>query len=239
MYKDKKFIAVIPARSGSKGIPEKNIKPLAGKPLIAYTIEEAKKSKIFDKIIVSTDSEKIAKIAKDYGAEVPFLRPVELATDSSDSMDVVIHAIEFLEKNNKFFNYVMKLQPTSPLRKDFDIIEAAKLAIEKNANSVISVSECKNHPLWAGILEKDRRMDNFLKDEIKNKNRQELPKYYELNGMIFLAKIEKLLETRDWYMKNSYALIVDKNRSVDIDDIIDFKLAEIIIKEMNKRSDYV
>lgn len=131
MFNDKKFIAVIPARGGSKGLPGKNIKELCGKPLIVYTIETALKSKIFDKVIVSTDSLEIAEIAKKAGAEIPFLRPKELATDTADSMDVLIHAIKFLEEKGEKFDYIMKLQPTSPLRTEEDIRKSVKLLFEK------------------------------------------------------------------------------------------------------------
>ena len=231
MYKNKKILAIIPARGGSKGIPKKNIKNLAGKPLIYYTINSATKSNVFDKIIVSTDSKEIAEISRKYGVEVPFIRPKELSTDKADGMDVIIHAIKFLEEKGEFFDYIMKLQPTSPLRNEKDIIDALNLATEKNANSIISVSECKRHPLWSNILNKNREMKSFIKEDIRKKNRQDLPKYYELNGMIFLAKTKKLLETKDWFMDESFALIIDKNRAIDIDDIVDFKLAEILINK--------
>ncbi len=230
MYKNKRILAIIPARKGSKGILGKNIKPLLGKPLIYYSIDVALKSKVFDKIIVSTDSEKIAEISKEYGAEVPFIRPDELATDTADAMDAIVHAVKFLEDNGESFDYIMKLQPTSPLRKKEDILNALKLAIDKNANSIISISECKRHPLWANTLSENMEMKNFIREDIKGKNRQELPIYYELNGIIFLAKTKELLKTRDWFMDKSFALIIDKNRAIDIDDIIDFKLAEVLMK---------
>lgn len=180
MYNNKKFLAIIPARGGSKGLPGKNIKNLNGKPLIAYSIEAAIEANIFDKIIVSTDSEEIAKIALKYGAEVPFLRPRELATDNANSMDALFHAIEFLKEQGEIYDYIMKLQPTSPLRTKKEILESVELLFEKSAESIISVSECQHYPLWANTLNEEKAMNNFIKEEIKHKNRQELPKYYKI-----------------------------------------------------------
>ena len=131
MFKGKCFLALIPARGGSKGLKDKNIRLLNNKPLLAYTIEAAKESRIFDRIIVSTDSEKIAVVALKYGAEVPFMRPKELATDTASSMDVLIHTIKLLQESNDKYDYVALLQPTSPLRTSQDIVEAADLSIEK------------------------------------------------------------------------------------------------------------
>jgi len=227
----KKKLAVIPARGGSKGLPGKNIKILSGKPLIAYTIETAINSNVFDKIIVSTDDPNIAEISKRFGVEVPFLRPEYLATDTATSMDVIIHAVNWLEDNNEKFEYVMKLQPTSPLRTAEDIINSFELLEKKNADSIISVSKCEDHPLWTNTLDDTLSMEDFVNEEIKDKNRQELEDYYKLNGVIFLSKTKKLLSTKDWYGDNSYAYIMESVRSIDIDNIIDFKLAEILIKE--------
>jgi len=231
MYKNKKIISIIPARGGSKGLPGKNIKILEGKPLIAYTIEVAKKSDIFDRIIVSTENKEIAKIAKKYGAEVPFIRPAELSTDTADSMDVVIHALKWFKEKGEEFEYVMKLQPTSPLRTDQDIIKSMELIIQKDSDSVISVSECEHHPLWANKLDPDLKMNNFIDEDIKGKNRQDLPKYYRLNGAIFLSKVDTLLNTKDWYGEKSYAYIMDSNRAIDIDSEINFYLAELLKKK--------
>ncbi len=234
MYNNKKFLAIIPARGGSKGLPRKNIKELNGKPLIAYSIEAAINSKIFDKIIVSTDDKEIAEVALKYGAEVPFVRPRELATDTADSMDVLFHTINFLKKNGEEYDYIMKLQPTSPLRTEKEILEATKLLFEKKAESIVSISECEHHPLWTNTLDSDKRLFNFIKEDIKHKNRQDLPNYYQINGLIFLSEINNLLKTRDWYGKKSYAYVCDSKKAIDIDNIIDFKLAEILLKEIYK-----
>ena len=231
MYKNKTIIALIPARGGSKGLPGKNIKDLDCKPLIAHTIEVAKKSRIFDRIIVSTDNKEIAEVAKEYGAEIPFIRPAELATDSADAMDVVIHALKWFKNKGEDFDYIMKLQPTSPLRTKQDIINSMDLIIQKDGDSIVSVSECEHHPLWSNKLEPDLKMSNFIDEDIKGKNRQELPKYYRLNGAIFLSKIETLLNTKDWLGEKSYAYIMDSNRAIDIDSEMDFYLAELLKKK--------
>lgn len=235
MYNNKKFLAIIPARGGSKGLPGKNIKELNGKPLIAYSIEAAINSKVFDRIIVSTDDEKIAEIALKYGAEVPFLRPEELATDTADSMDVLFHTINFLKDKGEEYDYIMKLQPTSPLRTEKEILEATKLLFEKKAESIVSISECEHHPLWTNVLDEDNRLFNFIKEDIKHKNRQELPIYYQINGLIFLSEVNSLLKTRDWYGERSYAYICDSKKAIDIDNIIDFKLAEILLKNEERQ----
>ncbi|GAG81989.1 unnamed protein product [marine sediment metagenome] len=174
MYKNKTIIALIPARGGSKGLPRKNIKELDGKPLIAHTIEVAKQSRIFDRIIVSTDDKEIAEVAKEYGAEVPFIRPAELATDTADAMDVLIHALKWFKNKGQNFDYVMKLQPTSPLRTEQDIKNSMDLIIQKDGDSILSVSECEHHPFWSNTLGTDLKMNNFIKKEIRKKNRQEL-----------------------------------------------------------------
>ena len=231
MYKNKTIIAIIPARGGSKGLPKKNIKKLNGKPLIAHTIEVAKQSRIFDRIIVSTDDKEIAEVAKKYGAEVPFIRPAELATDSADAMDVVIHALKWFKNKGEDFDYVMKLQPTSPLRTEQDIIKSIDLIIQKDGDSISSVSECEHHPLWSNVLGPDLKMNNFIDEDTKGKNRQELPKYYRLNGLIFLSKVDTLLNTKDWYGEKSYAYIMDSKRAIDIDSEVDFYLAELLKKK--------
>lgn len=151
------MLAVIPARGGSKGVPHKNIRDLDGKPLIAYTIEAAIKSKVFDKIVVSTDSSEIAEIAQRYGAEVPFIRPKDLSGDFSSSDDVVLHAIDYFKRKGKEFEYVCKLQPTSPLRNETHIMEAYQLLKDSNSNFVVSVCECEHSPLWTGTLDEKKK----------------------------------------------------------------------------------
>ena len=226
MYDNKKIITIIPARSGSKGLKDKNIKELNGKPLIAYTIEAAKESKIFDEIIVSTDSEKYAEIAKKYGASVPFLRSSENSDDKAGSWDVVREVISKLDEQ---YNIVVLLQPTSPLRTSKNIKEAMKLFFDKDADTVCSVCET-NHPMfWCNTLDENLSMRDFIKKEY-DLPRQRLPKTYTLNGAIYIIKTNCLRQI-DFYGKNSFAYIMDKKESVDIDDNLDFKFAEELIRE--------
>jgi len=232
MHKGKNILGLIPARGGSKVLPRKNIKPLLGKPLIAWTIEQALVSKYFDRVIVSTDDNEIAKISKKYGAEVPFMRPKELAEDNAKGIDVVLHAIDWLKKNDKRKQYdlIMLLQPTSPLRAIEDIDKAIELLFFKKAKAIVSVCEVDHHPLLANALPEDGCMKDFIRKEIMNKNRQELPVFYRLNGAIYLAYCKYLQRQKSFFGKNAFAYIMPKSRSIDIDDEIDFKLAEILIK---------
>lgn len=229
MYKNKKIIAIIPARSGSKGLPDKNIKKLNGKPLIAYSIEKAIESECFDKIIVSTDSEHYAKIAKEYGAEVPFLRSSEHSTDEAGSWGV---CKEVLNKLDEKFDLVILLQPTSPLRKAHHIKESIDLFIEKNASVVVSVTKM-NHPIeWCNYLPKNKSLENFVKEENRHKRRQELEPSYTLNGAIYIIKAELIKPDLDLFSKNSYAYVMNEIDSVDIDTELDFLNAETILKKL-------
>lgn len=235
MYKDKNILGLIPARSGSKGLPRKNIKPLLGKPLIAWTIEQSLASKYLDRVVVSTDDKEVAEISKKYGAEVPFMRPKELAEDNAKGIDVVLHTIDWLEENDqrKQYDLLMLLQPTSPLRKSEDIDKVIELLLLKKAKAIVSVCEVDHHPLWANILPEDGCMKNFIRKEIMNKNRQELPIFYRLNGAIYLSYCNYIKERKSFFGKDTFAYIMPKSRSVDIDDEIDFKLVEILIKLQN------
>jgi len=231
MLNNYKVLALIPARGGSKGLPGKNIKPLLGKPLIAWTIEQAKDSKYIDRVIVSTEDEEIAKVARKYGAEVPFMRPEELATDDAKGIDVALHAIHFFEKKYGRNFILVYLQPTSPLRTTDDIDTALEeLLNNTQAKAIVSVCECEHHPLWTNVLPDDKCMKNFILDEaIRNRNRQDLPKYYRINGAIYLAYPEYVKMNKSFLEVNTYAYIMTQEKSVDIDNIVDFKLAEQLL----------
>lgn len=230
-----KNLAVILARSGSKGLKNKNIKLLDGKPLMAYSIESAKQSGIFDAIHVSTDSEEYKRIAEEFGAEEPFLRDEELAQDNITLRETVLGVLEQYEKIGKTFDNVMVLQPTSPLRDVKDVVKAYNLFIEKKAKAVISVCECDYPPVWCNTLTQDGNMESFIKEE-NIRPRQELPIYYRVNGAIYLYTTEYIKETDCIYTSSTYAYIMDKNRSVDIDDILDFKIAELYLEENRKNN---
>jgi CMP-N,N'-diacetyllegionaminic acid synthase len=224
MYKDKSFLAIIPARGGSKRLPRKNVLDLNGKPLIVWTIEAGLNSKYIDKIIVSSDDDEILDISKNFGAET-IKRPEELASDTATTFDAIKHTIDNLEK----YDYIVLLQPTSPLRDEKHIDEAIELLVEKNADAVVSVCEMDHSPLWSNTLPQDGNMNNFLRDEVLNKRSQDLAKYYRLNGSIYICKTNKLLKAQSFMLKeNIFAYIMDRKSSVDIDDEIDFKMANIL-----------
>jgi N-acylneuraminate cytidylyltransferase/CMP-N,N'-diacetyllegionaminic acid synthase len=235
MYKGKSILALIPARGGSKGLPRKNIRPLLGKPLIAWTIEQALASKYLDRVIVSTDSEEIAEISKKYGAEVPFMRPKKLATDEVKSIDVVLHAVKWMEENDGSYDLLMLLQPTSPLRTVEDIDKAVELLFGKGAIAVVSVCKVDHHPYWSNVLPEDGCMENFIRPEAINKNRQGLPIFYRLNGAIYLAYCDYLKQEKTFFGDKTFAYIMPKERSIDIDEEIDFILAELLRRFYKKK----
>ena len=197
------ILAIIPARANSKRLPNKNILKLAGKPLIKWTIDSALQCNDISKVMVSTDSPKIAELATQFGADVPYLRCAELSGDTASSYDVVINAISLYRK--------------------------------RDANAVVSVVECEHSPLWCNTLPDSLRMDNFINDEIKKTRSQDLPKYYQINGAIYLIKTESLLREKTFIPKKTFALIMSKKNSVDIDDYYDFLRAEVFCNE-DKRS---
>jgi CMP-N,N'-diacetyllegionaminic acid synthase len=224
-----KLIAIIPARSGSKGLKDKNIRLLAGKPLIVYSILAAQKSNIFDEIFVSTDSLEYANIAKEYGASVPFLRNASLATDTASSWDVLKNALIQYQELGYYFETVFLLQPTSPLRTEEDIKESFKLFKEKRANAVISVCETDHSPLWCNILPEDHSLINFIHNSVIDMPRQLLKKYYRINGALYLLNVNYLFNNDNIYKERCFAYVMPKLRSVDIDDQIDLLFAETVI----------
>lgn len=227
MYKNKTFLAIIPARGGSKRLPRKNVLDLSGKPLIAWSIEAGLKSKYIDKVVVSSDDDEILNISKEFEADI-IKRPVHLSTDTSTTIDAIKHTIDNIEK----YDYVILLQPTSPLRNEKHINEAIELLEEKKADAVVSVCEMDHSPLWSNTLPEDGNMSSFLRDEVLNKRSQDLEKYYRLNGAIYICKIEKLLEHKSFFLKdNIFAYIMDRKSSIDIDEKIDFEMAEVLTNE--------
>jgi CMP-N,N'-diacetyllegionaminic acid synthase len=230
MMKNDSVLAIVPARSGSKGLKDKNIKRMNGKPLLAYTIEEAIKSNAFKEIIVSTDSEAYADIAREFGAHVPFLRSDALADDSASTNDVITEVLGWVETGE--VKQFMLLQPTSPLRTANDIISALNLFAEKKANAVVSLCEVDHSPLYTGFVPDNLCIDRFLNKDISYR-RQDLPKYYRLNGAIYLADIDYFLRYKNFYEEKCFAYIMDKRRSVDIDDEFDFQLASFLLRSFN------
>lgn len=227
MNKNKTFLAIIPARGGSKRLPRKNVLDLCGKPLIAWSIEAGLKSKYIDKLIVTSDDEEILDISKKFGANI-IKRPDELSSDTATTFDAIKHTIDNLEK----YDFIVLLQPTSPLRSEKYLDEAIELLEEKNADAVISVCESEHSSLWCNTLSQNLDMSNFLLDEVLNKRSQDLEKYYKLNGAIYICKTDKLLENKSFFLKNNiFAYIMDKKVSIDIDEEIDLLIANELMKK--------
>ena len=224
-----KILAIILARGGSKRIVNKNIKELNGKPLIAYTIEEAQKSKYLDRLILSTDDEEIIRVAKQFGAEIAFLRPKELATDTTTSEDAMVHAINWLS-NNEGYNsdYVMLLQPTSPLRKAEDIDNAFEKLIKEKGDSIISLCKVDKHPYGMMKIENGKAIP-YISNRKKYNRKQDLPNLYYINGAIYITKTNLFLKTKLLLAGKLIPYIMPKERSIDIDDIFDWRIAELFI----------
>jgi len=221
----KKFLAIIPARGGSKRLPRKNVLDLEGKPLIAWSIEAGLQSDYIDKVVVSSDDAEILAVSEKFGAEI-VKRPDALSSDSSTTFDAIKHTIDNVEG----YEYVVLLQPTSPLRSAKQIDEAIELLEAKNADAVVSVCEMEHSPLWSNTLDNSLSMDNFLSDEVLNKRSQDLETYFRLNGAIYICKIEKLLEEKSFFLKeNIFAYVMSRESSVDIDEEIDFKMAKLLM----------
>jgi CMP-N,N'-diacetyllegionaminic acid synthase len=222
--------AVIPARGGSKRLPGKNIKLLCGKPLIAWTIETAKASTYIDSVIVSTDDIEIKEISEKFGAEVPFIRPDYLSHDTASSFDVIKHAIEFLNID-KSKHLIVLLQPTSPLRTVAELNQALEFFLKKTADGVVSISETEHSPMWSNTLPNDGCMSNFIRPEVQGKRSQDLPKFFRLNGSIYIYETLTLLEqAKIFFDENVYGFETSLDTAVDIDTALDFLVAETIIK---------
>ena len=231
MTKEKRILAVITARGGSRGIPQKNIRTLLDKPLIAYSIQAALQSRTLTKIIVSTDDETIAHVSKQYGADVPFLRPKHLASDTATSLSVLQHAVRYLEEEEDFpANIIVCLQPTSPLRSAEDIDQAVTLCLSSGADSVVSLCQVEHHPYWMKKVVAGRVYPLMEIADEKYPRRQDLPPVYQLNGAIYVTKRNVLLEEERLLGKHTLAYIMPQERSIDIDTPLDLKLAELIMK---------
>jgi len=234
MYKGKTILGLIPARGGSKGIPRKNIKLFLGKPLITWSITQAKECNYIDKIIVSTDDDKISKISQQYGAEIPFLRPEELATDKSLVMDAIRYTVEKLELQGFLVDVIVLLEPTSPTRRISDIKKSIDILIENNADCVATFSEMDISPnrIWkiAG-----KQVEPYIKEANPWLPRQNQPKGYRLNGQVYTMKKELIFKKNvinSRLMGNLFPLITPRERTIDIDTNIDFLVAEKIMENL-------
>jgi len=227
VYRGKTFLAIIPARGRSKRLPGKNILNLAGKPLIAWSITSGIESKYIDRLLVSSDDMEIINISERYGADT-IIRPDQLATDAAATFDTVKHALD----NVKSYDYVVLLQPTSPLRSSCHIDSAIKTLYEKKCSAVISVCAMEHSPLWSNSLPEDGNLKNFFRKEMMNKRSQDLEDYYRLNGAIYICESEKLLEEGGFFLKEgAYAYKMSKASSIDIDDMYDFEMANFYLTQ--------
>jgi CMP-N,N'-diacetyllegionaminic acid synthase len=228
----KNILTVIPARKGSKGLPGKNIKILIDKPLIAWSIEQAKASKYIKDVFVSTDCAEIAEIAIKYGAKVPFLRPEYLAKDETSTADVLIHLINELTKVGFKYDYILLLEPTSPLRNTEDIDLAYEKLIKSEAKSIVGVSRVESqHPLFCVSIDKD----DFIHSDNNFKvfRRQEISELYFFEGSIYISEIQTFLEKKNFYHKETIAYNVPKWKAFEIDDEVDFIITEALLKHKN------
>ena len=231
----KEVLAIIPARGGSKGVKRKNIRELNGIPIIGYTINAARNSKYVSRVMVSTEDAEIADVSMSLGAEVPFLRPSELASDNSPTMDCILHMLKYLEENEGYIpDYVVLLQCTSPLRTSKHIDEAYEKLINSSFDSIISVAEVESNPYWSNIF-KGEKLEYFIEDGKKITRRQDLPEVYRMNGAIYLAKLNVLKNENTFECENLTGYVMDEYASVDIDTEMDFKIAEVILKEFSNR----
>lgn len=225
-----KTLVIIPARGGSKGIPHKNIKPLNGKPLIHYTIDVARGISEDKDICVSTDDPEIIKCVEDYGLKIPFVRPAELATDTAGTYEVLLHALDYYEKQGKHYDVVLLLQNTSPFRTSEHVKEAIKL-YRNDIDMVVSVNETRTNPYY-NCFEEDK--EGFLKKTVESDmfvRRQDAPKTYEYNGAIYVINAEQLKKMPLGKFTRRVKYVMDDLHSVDLDNMIDWKFAEFIIKE--------
>ncbi|HEY9017179.1 acylneuraminate cytidylyltransferase family protein [Thiomicrospira sp.] len=229
--KNNNILALIPARAGSKRLPKKNIMPLGGQPLIAWTIQSALEAQLDMDVMVSTESEEIANVALEYGAEVPFLRPEALAQDTSTSFEVIDYTLKTLAESGRHYDYLMFLQPTSPFRQSRHIEQTYQMLKRLNANAVVSVTEL-DHPMeWSMILPENGSLDDFIHHHIGQLKirSQDLPKRYRLNGAISCAQVKTLLDHQTFYLPNAtYAYKMEPQYSVDIDTSTDFQYAEFL-----------
>jgi CMP-N,N'-diacetyllegionaminic acid synthase len=224
----KTVLAIIPARGGSKGVVRKNIREIAGKPLLAWSIEEAKKSKYIDRIILTSEDEEIISVALNWGCEVPFIRPKELAMDDTPGMDPVIHAIKSLPA----YDYIVLLQPTSPLRSIEDIDGCLELCIAHHAKACVSVTEPDKSPYWMYLVN-EGRMTPLMNQEERILRRQDFPDVVALNGAVYVAESEWLLLNKTFVTNETFAYTMPKARSIDIDTEFDLQMAEFILS-MNR-----
>lgn len=228
MIEGKSVLAIIPARGGSKGVPRKNIRVAAGKPLIAWTIEEAKKSAYIDRLVLSSDDAEIIETAKAYGCEVPFVRPAALAEDDTPGIDPVLHAMAMLPD----YDWVVLLQTTSPLRTVADIDGCIRHCVANGAKACVSVSAATESPYWMYSLDEKGQMQPLIATEKALVRRQDLPLAYILNGAVYVAQRDWLREQQSFVSSETLGFVMPAARSLDIDTELDLQILTIMKKEV-------
>lgn len=224
--------AIITARGGSKGIPGKNIKPMAGKPMIVWTIEAAQQAKLLHSVFVSTEDATIADVCRERGVEVPFMRPPELATDTATHMEVLNYIMHALEMRNELPEYLLTLQPTSPLRTAEDIDAAINLAVQKSADAVIGVAEMERHPFLTKTIAQNGTLQDFFHADLPRAGRrQDMPPAFAINGAIYVNRSAALRCDQTFFPPGAFAYIMPLERSIDVDTPLDFFLAEQLLKQ--------
>lgn len=225
MYKGNKILALIPARGGSKGIPRKNIVDLGGSPLISWTIDSARKSKFIDKLILSSEDQEIINIAQNNGCEVPFVRPKDLAGDTTKSIDVILHALDTIEGR---YDYLLLLQPTSPFRTEFHIDNFVKKCIDSEAEVMVSVSKVKKHPSSLYYID-DNQISPIIESNTYSR-RQDMPPTYEYNGALYISTIDYIQKYKSYKTSHVKPFEMDEYSSIDIDEESDLIYAECLLK---------
>lgn len=229
MWKNHKILGLIPARGGSKGILRKNLRELGGKPLLAWSIEAAHNSRYLDRVVLSSEDAEIIEAAKNFGCEAPFVRPAELATDNAPGIAPVLHALEMLQAEN--YDYIVLLQPTSPLRQAMDIDAAIELCLENNAPTCVSVTQEMHNPWWMFTLDDKKRLLPLLSKENMPLRRQDAPETYSLNGAVYVARCDYLLEHKSFLGPETIAYAMPPERAIDIDRELDLELAELLLNK--------
>ncbi len=226
------ILAIVPARSESKRLPKKNIMPICGKPLIHWTLETASWCERLSRIVISTDSTEIAQVSVVARAEAPFIRPYHLATDTAATKDVVFHALNWYEAQGESYDYIMLLQPTSPLRESHHINRAIDLIEATGADSVVSVCEMEHSPLWSMQIDAQGYLDLASNEKYLNMRGQDLPKHYRINGAIYLTKTSEFIRTGHFAITGSCVpMMMNYTESIDVDSLEDMQMAEYFLKK--------
>lgn len=230
MYKGKKILAVIPARGGSKGVPRKNIIEVGGHPLIKYTIDCGKNSKYLDRTVISTEDLLIKRVAEENGGDVPFLRPKELAEDTSKTIDCIVHAVNTLKSMGEEYDYVIILQNTVPLRKSWHVDEAIEMIVDSSERSLVSISEVDEHPILMRTLNEDKTVKNLLHMN-STMRRQDFPKFYKVDGAIAIQKIDAEFNLETSINDGKLGYVMERKYSTDIDNYLDIKIIEYYLEK--------